>query len=111
MNYITIKLGGKEFKARLTTREAIKCEERLGKNPINVLTDCLDNQLPKIKDMMVIVHQSVIALQHNVKIDELYDLFQEDLDNGEDISKLVIIVTDILKASGLIKYDEPNEAA
>lgn len=105
MNYTTFTLGGKEFKARLTLREAEKAEERLGKNPINVLLDCVDNQLPKVGDMMIIVHQSILPLQHGIKIDELYDMFQEDLDNGEDISKLVIITSDILQASGLIRYE------
>lgn len=109
MNYIEIELGGKTLKARLTLRDQLKVEERLGKNPASVLLDCSEHSFPKMGDMLVIVHQSLQTLEHGIKYDDVLEMFQEDLQNGKSIQDLVLMVVNILEASGLIESEKSED--
>ena len=100
MKVTTLNYAGKEYQARLDIRGCLEVERKLGANPLNVLIPIKDEKLPKVADLITILHQSLLPLQHNIKYDDVLDLWAED---GADINKLILDVVQIFKDSGLIK--------
>ena len=98
-NFITLANNDKEYTLKLTARSCIALENSLGKNPISVFTNLQGNELPKISDIVAIIHG---AIQEKHTLNETYDLVDKYLED-HDMTDLISLVLDIFKASGFIK--------
>ena len=47
MLYTTITINNNEYKLRLNAKASVELEKRLGKNPLNVLMELSEHNLPK----------------------------------------------------------------
>lgn len=108
MNYITIELAGKEYKARLDTRACVDLERRLKTNPLNVIVGVVDGGIPKLDDLLIIIHASLQKLEHGISIDKLYDIYDEHVSQGGSIDDLVESVVKIFEHCGLIRNEETD---
>ena len=68
----TIKAGNREYQLRLTTKAAINIEDRIGKNPLNVFMQATETSMPKMKDMLIILHECLNTCNHNIKLESFY---------------------------------------
>lgn len=109
MNYTIIKLASQEYKARLDAKACVSLEERIGTNPVNVLLVTREDKLPKLKDLLMIIHASLQQYQHNVTLDDVYKMWDKELESGSSIDKLLEIIVKIFQDSGLITKDEEPE--
>lgn len=102
MNYTNFYVGEKEYKLRLNTRAVVNLEKRLGKNPIDVFTTLVGNQLPKTSDLLMILHASMEQLNHGIKADDIYDIYDMYLEEGHSIADLINVIMEVFKSSGII---------
>lgn len=109
MNYYGFELGGKQLKARLTTKAICNLEDKLGTNPINILLSANESKLPKLKDLLVIIHASLQSLEHNISINDVYDMWDEHLAKGGKLEDLINIVVGIFQSAGLLTNGESKE--
>lgn len=100
----TIEIGGKEYECRLTTKNLLKAEERLGVNPLSVFINVsYSGDLPKLKDMLILFHES---LPHGITFDDACDIYDKYLEEGHSFVDFVNEIMEIMKASGLFPKDD-----
>ena len=76
MLYTVLNVGDKEYKCRLTAKACVDLERRMGQNPLNVFTEIQkSNELPKVEDIIMILHASLQALEHNISLDDTYAIY------------------------------------
>lgn len=107
MLYTVINIGGIDYKARLTAKSCVDVEKKLGTNPLNVLGDiATSGKMPKLETLMIILHASLQAYQHNITLDKTYEIYDEFINEGNTLMELVPIIMDIFKVSGFFKEEE-----
>ena len=103
MLYTTINVKDKEYKLRLTARACVDLEKKLGTNPINVFMKIAEsNTLPSMEDIITIFHATLQPLQHNITMNDAYDIFDEYVDDGHNLMDLVPTIIKVFQESGLI---------
>ena len=90
MLYTVLNVGDKEYKCRLTAKACVDLERRMGQNPLNVFTEIQkSNELPKVEDIIMILHASLQALEHNISLDDTYAIYDEFVDEGNTLIELI----------------------
>ena len=107
MNYIIFTAGNKDYKLRLDTRNTVMLEKQLGCNPLSIFGD--GESIPTITVMVAILHASLQRYQHNISLNDAYDIFDEYLSDGKSSTDFIPVILDIYKASGLIPKDKEVE--
>ena len=101
MLYTELTVGTDNYKLRLNTRAIIVLEKQLGCNPIAIFGD--GDTIPTISTMVSILHASLQQYQHNITLNDAYDIFDRYLDEGHTITDFLPVIVDLYKVSGLIK--------
>lgn len=102
MLYTTWKVGEEEYKLRLTSKNTIVLEEKLGKHPLEVIMGIQDQALPKTSDIVFIIYYSLRAYHPTIKLDAVYDLYDEFVSEGNSITNIIQVLVDIFKTAGFI---------
>lgn len=103
--YTTWQIGDTEHKLRLTTRQAVAVEEKLGVNLLKVFMPRKDEDfpLPPLKVMLVVIHGALQQFEHGMSLDDVYDLNDEYVDNGGDQTSLLTdVIIPLFENSGFM---------
>lgn len=86
---------GKELRLRLNSQQASKVEEKIGMNLLKVFMPDGDSDfvLPPLKVMLLLTQASLQKYENGYSIEDVYDLFDEYVDNGGDQTTFM---TDVL---------------
>lgn len=106
MNYIELEVGGKVYKLRLNTRNTVLLEKQIGCNPLNIF-GAKGDSIPTVTVMVAVLHAALQQYQHNITLNDAYDIFDSYLAEHNTVEFLPVIL-DIYKASGIIPK-EGNE--
>lgn len=109
MLYYTLKIKDKEYKCKLATKNLVNLEHRLGGNPLNVLTSISESNLPKLEPLLIILHESLQNLEHGISMDDIYDIYDNFIEDGHNMLELMPIIVEIFKVSGLLPKDEEKK--
>ena len=107
--YTIWQIGEKELKLRLTTRQAVAVEEKLGVNLLKVFMPRKDEDfpLPPLKVMLVVIHGALQQFEHGMSLDDVYDLNDEYVDNGGDQTSLLTdVIIPLFENSGFMPKDK-----
>ena len=107
MLYVDFNAGGKDYRLRLTTRDIVSLEKRIGCNPLAIFGD--GDTLPTITTMVAILHASLQTYEHGLTLDDAYKVFDAWLADGHTMTDFIQVIVDIYKASGLIKGDRSEK--
>lgn len=108
MLYTNFVVGDKEYKCKLNTKSLVNLEKRLGMNPLNIFMSLGENNLPKLEDMLIILHESLQSLEHGISMDDVYDIYDSYIECGNTFVDFIPVIMDIYKTSGLIKEDKKS---
>ena len=100
---INLVVGDKEYKCKLNTKSLVNLEKRLGMNPLNIFMNIGENNLPKLEDMLIILHESLQSLEHGISMEDVYDIYDSFIEDGNTFVDFIPVIMDIYKTSGLIK--------
>ena len=87
LKYTTWKVTDeKELKLRLTSHQAATVEEKIGMNLLKIFMPEAGEEftLPPLKVMLLLVHGALQKYENGYSIDDVYDLYDEYVDNGGD---------------------------
>lgn len=101
-NFATLKINDTEYNLKLNARACINLEKDLGKNPISIFTGLRDGELPKISDIIAIIHASI---QTKHSINETYDIIDKYLEDNS-MTDLINLTLEVFKASGFIRAEK-----
>lgn len=85
----------KELKLRLSSHQATTVEEKIGMNLLKIFMPEAGEEftLPPLKVMLLLVHAALQKHQHGYSLENVYDLYDEYVDNGGDQAAFM---TDVL---------------
>ena len=104
MNYISFEAGNETYKLRLNTRAVIELEKKLGCNPLSIFGK--GDTIPTITIMVYVLHAALQPLQHNLKLENAYDIFDRYLEDGHTMMDFLPVMIDLFKASGLLTTED-----
>lgn len=87
LKYTTWKVTDeKELKLRLTSHQAATVEEKIGMNLLKIFMPEAGEEftLPALKVMLLLVHGALQQYEHGYSFEDVYDLYDEYVDNGGD---------------------------
>lgn len=100
MMYVDFSAGNKDYKLRLTTRNVVALEKQLGCNPLAIFGD--GDTIPTVTTMVAILHASLQQFNHNISVNEAFDIFDSWLNDGNNAVEFVKVILEIYKVSGLV---------
>lgn len=110
MPYTILNVGKKEYKLRLSAAEAVNLESKLGKNPlISLYVDNSQNILPKLLDVIFVLHYSLQKFHHGISLEDTYNIYDEYVDNGGSFGELISVLYNSLAASGYFRKASGGE--
>ena len=104
MQVLTVK--DINYNLKFTTQSFISLENRLKKNPLNVFIEITDNNIPKLSDLMIMLHEALLPLNHGIKLEEVYQIFDSYCENGGNIISLIEVLVKTLQDSGFIPSEQ-----
>lgn len=102
----TLKLKDKTYQLRLTTKGCVNIESRIGQNPLNVFIQASEDKMPKMGDLMVILHECLNACNHGIKIEDVYNIYDKYCEEGGDFMSLIELLVDVFTESGFIPKEQ-----
>lgn len=101
MKYTSLNFGGEEFKLRITAVSAIDLEKKLGgRNPLEILTAIESGSLPSIGSVLLILHASVQKFHHGFKFEDIANLYDQYVEDGNAYTDLLPELIEVFKVSG-----------
>lgn len=112
MLYTELKVGEEIFKLRLTTKNSITLERSLGYNPITLFMDIEKGKMPKLNDILIILHSMLQTYQHGYDMNKVYELFDAYAEKeGKSMFDLIPVFMEVFQQSGYITKAENEEEA
>lgn len=108
MMYFDFNAGNKAYRLRLNTRNIISLEKQLGCNPVAIFGD--GSQMPTISQMVTILWASLQQYQHNISLNDAYDIFDAWIEEGNTMTDFITVIIEIYKVSGIIKTENKVES-
>lgn len=108
MLYVDFTAGGKDYKLRLNTRAIVALEKQLGMNPLAIFGD--GDTMPTITSLVTVLHASLQQYQHNITLENAYDIFDDYLADGHNMTDFLPVLVELYKVSGLIKNTNKEDA-
>lgn len=107
MLYVDFNAGGKDYKLRINTRATVTLEKKLGCNPIAIFGN--GDRIPTITEMVSILHSALQQYEHNITLDDTYDIFDSWLNDGHIMTDFISVIVEVYKASGMMKDKKDKE--
>lgn len=108
--FIELQIGNETYKLRLNTRASITLEKALGKSPLAVFMELDNGEMPKLSDMLAILHACLQPLHHGITMDKTYDLFDRYVEDGNTLFDLVPVFIEVFQESGYLAKGEAEDA-
>ena len=89
---------------KLTTRNLVKLEKKLGKNPLSVFIGIENGEMPKLSDLLLI-WQHILLAEDEKKYSDMsavYDEYDNFLSEGGNLVSLMNEIIEVLQDSGVI---------
>lgn len=108
MIYTTLTINGTDYRLRLDAKACVELEKKLGTNPLNIFTRVsASKEVPSLSVLLTILHASLQAYEHGIKMDDVYDLYDKYVEEGHTMMDLLPLELEIFKNSGF--FVEDNE--
>lgn len=104
MMFYEFTAGNKDYKLRLTTRNIISLEKQLGCNPLGIFGN--GEVLPTVTQMVAVLHASLQPMQHGIDMAAAFDIFDDFLADGHNMTDFLPVIVEVYKVSGLISKDK-----
>lgn len=103
--YFIWKVGDKELKLKLTTKNIFDLENEYDCNLLMLL-----NNMPTLNVMLTIIAKSAEKFNHGVMKDDIYDLYDEYVDEGHSQLELFsVVIMGVFGASGFFSSKMKEE--
>lgn len=109
MNFVPLTIGEKEYKLRLDTKNTTALEKIVGTNPVNVLMEVSEGQLPTVSFVAACLHASLQKFQTGMTMTKVYDLLDEAAEEDKTAIDFIPTLMEVFQTSGLIPKDKKEE--
>lgn len=106
MLYTTFTVGETEYKCRLNTKGLIDLEKRLGGNPLGIFLNISNSELPKLSDLIMVLHASLQPYNHGISLEDTYTIYDKFVEEGNTFMDFIPVIMEIYKVSGLFQEEK-----
>ena len=106
--YTEFSAGNRTYKLRLTTQGIISLEKALGCNPLQMFMGIDEDILPKVSDMMVVLHQMLQPYEHGLRMEDVYEIYDAFIEDGHTLWDLVPVIIEVFQEAGFLAKDEAD---
>lgn len=107
MKFISFKVGKKIYRLRFGAQQVVEVEKNLGgKNVLDLFMKLNGDNMPTLKECLVVLHGSMQKLNHDVTMKKVYDIYDKYVDEGKTYIDLIPVLMDVMKISGFFKENE-----
>lgn len=103
--YTELTAGDRTYKLRLTTRGIVQLEKDLGANPLQMFMGIDDDELPKLSDMLKVLHRMLQSLEHGITLDDTYGIFDAFIADGHTVWDLIPVIIEAFIDAGFLQKD------
>ena len=107
--YVEMEAAGKAYKLELTTRAIVQLEKDLGYNPLQMFMGIDNDELPKLSDMVKVLHRAIQRYTHGITLDDAYDIFDAYIADGHTVWDLIPVLINVFIEAGFLPK-EPGDA-
>lgn len=93
-------IGGESYKLRLNTKASVALEKALGYNAISMFMDIDNGVMPKLGDILIVLHAMLQPMNHGMSQDKVYDLFDRYVAEGHNMYDLIPLFIEVFQESG-----------
>lgn len=109
MLYTEVKINEKVYKARLSSHEQVLAEREIGKSLLNIFTAVSEDNMPTLETLLIIFQHSLVKYNHGITMDEVYDIYDEYIDDGNSYVDFFQLINTILIDSGVFRVSSAEE--
>ncbi|GLC88703.1 DUF6096 family protein [Lysinibacillus piscis] len=110
MKYTSLNYGGEEFKLRITAAATIDLEKKLGgRNPLDILMAVESGNMPSISSVLLIFHAAIQKFHHGVKFDDIVNLYDQYVEDGNAYTDLLPVLIEVFRVSGFFPSQEKTQ--
>lgn len=103
---LTIK--DKDYELKMTTRNALELEKKLGFNPVNIfLRMYKTEELPPLDQVLTMFHYCLLKMNHGMSFNDTLDLYDDYVMEGGNIGSLIEVIVKVFQEAGILS--EGNE--
>ncbi len=105
--YAVWKVGEEEYKLKFSAAAVVEAENKLGQGMLRSM-----EEIDKVSVQTILLWAAMQKFNHGVKLETVYDLYDEYMENGGDLEKLLDVIIQTLEISGfMIGKQEKGKAA
>ena len=104
--YVEMTAGARTYKLELTTRSIVQLEKDLGYNPLQMFMGIDEDVLPKLGDMIMVLHRAIQRYSHGITLENTYDIFDDFVRDGHTTWDLVPILINVFIEAGFLPKGE-----
>lgn len=111
MHYKILKVGDEELKLRLRAKDCVELESKIGESPLNVFMRLSNGKIPSLGFIITTLQYSLQALEHGYNLEKTYELYDNYIENGGDMTEMLSILSDVFEVSGFFKKEKMEKEA
>lgn len=104
--YTEFKAGEHTYKLRLTTQGIVALEKSLGYNPLQMFMGIDEDVLPKISDMIAVLHQMLQPYEHGIRLNDVYEIFDAFIADGHSMWDLIPVLIEVFQDAGFLPQED-----
>ena len=108
--YTEFKAGEKTYKLELNNRAILQLEKELGYNPLQMFMGIDNDVLPKLGDMLHVLHRSMTKYNHGITFDDAADILDDYFNDGHTVWDLIPALIEVFQGAGFLPKDEAADS-
>lgn len=110
--YVTWNVKDKEYRLRLTTMGCMALEDKLGKNPADIFVALSDGQLPKVREIVLVLHQALQPFNSGCSVEKAAEILDNYFETGKSLYDFMSNeVMKLFQSAGLLGSEANEESA
>lgn len=110
MLYTELTIKDKTYRLRLTTMGVMALEDKLGHNPVEIFMDLSEGRLPKVREIVYIIHQALQPYHNGFSVEKAAELLDSCAEEGMSIYELIsTTVMELFRNAGLLGKDDESQ--
>ncbi|MBR5823800.1 MAG: hypothetical protein IKY67_06625 [Paludibacteraceae bacterium] len=102
-------IKGESYKLRLTTKASVGLEKALGYNAIGMFMDIDKGVMPKLGDILIVLHATLQAYNHGITLEKVYELFDDYVEDGHNMYDLIPLFVEVFQQSGYMPANKEQD--
>lgn len=107
--YTEFSAGEHTYKLRLTTQSVVRLEKELGYNPLQMFMGIDEDILPKVGDLIIVLHQMLQAYEHGISRSDAFDIFDAFIADGNTMWDIIPILIEVFQEAGFLPKEDDEE--